>query len=241
MWEQNGKYSLTIFKPHSKENPADPIHFEGVMSAENIISHVVESIWPHVMTFSGRESVTRLYGHQKGGHNDAFLVIFTENFEGTAMKIVEKIAKKQFKKFGKGGLDWKGRQTKRKAISRENEPIIFVRSGYAVDNSDPYQVRFAKEMGADGESIFLGKVVNFNLVKFKYTGEVTEEGLSRFIEDWRSHKLEVHLKSEPVPERQPFYGLARKIVGDNYLEEVVENEKFVLVLYHERWVEGHLS
>lgn len=234
MWKNNGEYSMTVFKPHYN-GKSQPIHFEGVMHSERIIDHVVESIWPDVMTFSGREGVTRLYGDQTGGENDAFLVLFTENFEGESMKIINRIAKEQKQQFGKGGINWNRRKRKIGTIPRATEPLIFARSGYGNENPDIFMVKFAKMMGARDESIWLGKVTDYNLVKFKYSGPITYEGINEFIQSWRDNTLVVHYKSEPIPEEQPVKGFAKKIVADNYVDEVINNDKYVLVLYHERF------
>lgn len=65
MWHANDKNSLTVFRPHHK-GLSLPVHFEGVLKFDKIVDHVAKSIWPHVMTFSGRESVNRLYGNETG-------------------------------------------------------------------------------------------------------------------------------------------------------------------------------
>jgi hypothetical protein len=197
MWENNEKYSMTVFTPQSK-GKSEPIHFPGVMHSERIIDHVVESIWPNVMTFSGREGVSRLYGYQQGEENDAFLVIFTENFEGEEMKIVNRIAAEHNAKYGKGGLNWKRKNLK---MTRATEPLIFARCGYGDTNPDIFMTKFAYLMGVRQESIYIGKVKDYNLQKFKYNGPITYEGINEFIEMWRNETLVVHHKSEPIPEK----------------------------------------
>ena len=53
------------------------------------------------------------------------------------------------------------------------------------------------------------------------------------------NELAVVHKSEPIPKVQPAKTFANKIVADNYVEEVIDNDLFVLVLYHERRTKSH--
>lgn len=93
MWKGNGEYSMTVFEP-SRHGSSTPHHYEGTMHHESIIDHVIENIWPNIMPFRGRESVTRLFGHQDGGVHDPFLVFFSDNFEGSEMGLIELLAEK---------------------------------------------------------------------------------------------------------------------------------------------------
>jgi len=93
-------------------------------------------------------------------------------------------------------------------------------------------------MGAREESIWIGKVANYQLTKYRYFGPITYEAITDFIKKWRLNELTVVHKSEPIPDVQPIKSFANKIVADNYVEEVFNNDKFVLVLYHERWTKS---
>ena len=61
--------------------------------------------------------------------------------------------------------------------------------------------------------------------------DLTVEGLTKFIRDFKANKLDPLLRSEPVPEPQTVDGLTT-IVGTTYNSIVKDVNKDVLVLYH---------
>ena len=70
--------------------------------------------------------------------------------------------------------------------------------------------------------------------KFKCP-EVTEEGISRCIEQFRAGTLTPYFKSQPVPTEQ---SAVRVVVGDSFQAEVLDADKHVLVEAYAPWC-GH--
>ena len=75
---------------------------------------------------------------------------------------------------------------------------------------------------------------NQNLEKY-VVSDLTMEGLTQSLKDFKDNKLEAHLKSAPVPETndEP----VKVVVGDNF-EEMVFNDKYVLLEAYAPWC-GH--
>jgi len=74
------------------------------------------------------------------------------------------------------------------------------------------------------------------VLKYEMTGEVTNESLVRFYNDYAAGKLSPAFKSEPVPESQnePVYVL----VGKSFADVVMDSTKDVLVEFYAPWC-GH--
>ena len=66
--------------------------------------------------------------------------------------------------------------------------------------------------------------------------EITEENLLKFIKDWKNNKIKPMLKSEKVPTSND--GDVFVLVGSNYEDEVINNDKDVMVLFYAPWC-GH--
>lgn len=72
--------------------------------------------------------------------------------------------------------------------------------------------------------------------KYEYTGDVTAEGLQRFVADFTAGTLTPVYKSEDVPETQD--KAVFKLVGKQFQEVVMDSTKDVLVEYYAPWC-GH--
>lgn len=66
--------------------------------------------------------------------------------------------------------------------------------------------------------------------------KITAKEVGKFIQDVLDGKIEPSIKSEPVPETQE--GPVTVVVGRNYQEVVIDNEKDVLVEFYAPWC-GH--
>jgi protein disulfide-isomerase A1 len=77
---------------------------------------------------------------------------------------------------------------------------------------------------------------NEDMKKFKYEGEVTEQGIKNFFDDWSNGRLKPFFKSEPLPEsnNEP----VKILVAKNFEEIVVNNDNDVLVEFYAPWC-GH--
>ncbi len=65
--------------------------------------------------------------------------------------------------------------------------------------------------------------------RFKMEGEMNDQNILKFIDDWKNNRLKEDLKSEPEPEKND--GLIFTLVGTTFEREVLENEKDVVVLF----------
>lgn len=73
--------------------------------------------------------------------------------------------------------------------------------------------------------------------KYKLEGEINETTLTKFISDFKAGALNPFYKSHRIPEVQKT--LVREVVGLSFKEEVLDNDRDVLVLFysfdHERY------
>jgi len=67
-------------------------------------------------------------------------------------------------------------------------------------------------------------------------GDISEENILKFVQDWESGKLGAHYKSDPIPESQE--GDVVVIVGKNFKDIVLDESKDVLVEFYAPWC-GH--
>lgn len=75
-----------------------------------------------------------------------------------------------------------------------------------------------------------------DLKKYKMEGEINEENILQFVEDWENKKLKPNLKSEEVPASQN--GDVYVLVGNSFEEVVLKSDKNVLVEFYAPWC-GH--
>jgi len=75
-----------------------------------------------------------------------------------------------------------------------------------------------------------------DLAKFNMEGEITEESILNFVQDWESGKLGAHYKSDPIPETQE--GDVVVVVGKSFKDIVLDETKDVLVEFYAPWC-GH--
>lgn len=74
--------------------------------------------------------------------------------------------------------------------------------------------------------------------KFPYDqdAEITEETISKFVQDYSDGKIEPSIKSEPIPEKQE--GPVHVVVAHSYDEIVIGSDKDVLLEFYAPWC-GH--
>ena len=78
------------------------------------------------------------------------------------------------------------------------------------------------------------ELFKYAIDKSKY--QMTYDGMSQFVADWKDDKVNRTLKSEPIPEAQS--GPVIKLVGVNYKKETGDTGKDVLVKFYAEWC-GH--
>lgn len=98
--------------------------------------------------------------------------------------------------------------------------------------------RLAEYLGVTDKDTDTVRIIKFaagNLLKYKLT-KVTVEDLKKFIADFNDNKLNAYFKSEKIPEKndEP----VKVIVGDNFDQEVINNDKHVLLEAYAPWC-GH--
>lgn len=71
---------------------------------------------------------------------------------------------------------------------------------------------------------------------FSLEEEITLETITKFVDDFSAGKIEASLKSEPIPETQE--GPVTVVVGKNYEDIVLDDEKDVLIEFYAPWC-GH--
>ena len=115
--------------------------------------------------------------------------------------------------------------------------ILFVTSGA----SDGIQARLADFIGITAEDTPCIRLLDprgEGMLKYQWDidlASLTVDGLKFYLDDFKSGKLEPHLKSEPIPEEQ---GALTILVGKNWEQIVKDETKDVLVKYYAPWC-GH--
>jgi protein disulfide-isomerase A1 len=75
-----------------------------------------------------------------------------------------------------------------------------------------------------------------DIFNYVLSGEITEESVSKFIQDFLDGNLKPYIKSEPVPTEQK--EAAYQLVGSTFNELVIDSPKNVLVEFYAPWC-GH--
>ena len=104
---------------------------------------------------------------------------------------------------------------------------------------DAEEKRFGEWIGIKENelpSIRIGDPRNRGFSKYKMENEINENNIIQFFKDWRENKLHKLLKSEDIPKenKEPVF----KIVSKNFKEEVLNNDKDVLIKFYAPWC-GH--
>lgn len=98
--------------------------------------------------------------------------------------------------------------------------------------------RLSEFLGITGKDVDGVRIIRFNggnLLKFKLD-DVTEEGINKFIDDWKSEKLTPYFKSEAAPDNSN--NPVKVIVGDTFEKLVLSGDKHVLLEAYAPWC-GH--
>ena len=110
--------------------------------------------------------------------------------------------------------------------------ILFV----ITDSIDEYVERISEYIEVDiKKEIPSVKIVDLSVVYRKYymEGEINEENIIKFINDWKNKKLKPILSSEDEPEKND--GLVYKLVGTTFESEVINKDNDVLVNFYATW------
>lgn len=72
--------------------------------------------------------------------------------------------------------------------------------------------------------------------RYRHTGKLTVDEVSKFIDDFEAKKIEKFIKSEPIPEENP--GPVYKVVAKTFNDIVINNDMDIFVKYYAPWC-GH--
>ena len=106
------------------------------------------------------------------------------------------------------------------------------------DLNEGMSVRLSEYCGAKEKDIpiaYILEPVSENPTKYRLEGEITEESLLKFIEDWENGKLKVFMRSEP--EIKDNNGEVFNLVGKTYKRDVIDNDKDVVIYFYAPWCE----
>lgn len=103
--------------------------------------------------------------------------------------------------------------------------------------SDGYGVKFAEMLGVNKETDPAVRIIDFKNNSFnKYKIEnISSIGLKKALQDYKEGKLKPFYKSEPLPISNN--GPVKVIVGDNFDEIILDNNKYVLLEAYAPWCE----
>ena len=75
-----------------------------------------------------------------------------------------------------------------------------------------------------------------DLKKYNMEGEINEQNILKFVDDWENKKLKPHLKSAEEPKDNT--GDVFVVVGKTFERDVIKNDKDVMLLFYAPWC-GH--
>eukprot|EP01006_Ploeotia_vitrea_P047027 TRINITY_DN67080_c6_g9_i1.p1 TRINITY_DN67080_c6_g9~~TRINITY_DN67080_c6_g9_i1.p1 ORF type:complete len:489 (-),score=91.30 TRINITY_DN67080_c6_g9_i1:28-1494(-) len=102
----------------------------------------------------------------------------------------------------------------------------------------PAQIKTAQKLGFKGKEFpMLATQESGDTYLFPEGGEFTLETVGKWAKDLGDGKLQPFVKSEPIPEN-PLDGDVRVVVGDNFKQVVMDEEKDVLIEFYAPWC-GH--
>ena len=109
------------------------------------------------------------------------------------------------------------------------------------DNMDGFGKRVAEFVGLKENDVPIicviqpksGGLNKYRMDKKEY--DLDYEGMNKFFTDFKNDKIEVYIKSQPIPETQ---GPVFTLVGKNYEKEVLKSGRDVMVKFYAPWC-GH--
>jgi len=106
------------------------------------------------------------------------------------------------------------------------------------DITEGLETRLAEYIGITSKDLPSVRIhdTKVDLKKFTMDGEITEEAVLKFVDDWETGKLKATLKSEEIPTTQE--GDVVVLVGKSFNDIVLDDTKDVLVEFYAPWC-GH--
>jgi protein disulfide-isomerase A4 len=108
---------------------------------------------------------------------------------------------------------------------------------FAISNEEEFEDEM-KSLGLEdsGEDVNIACFTEKQKFRKKMDGEFESEDLTEFIEHLRVGKAKPYMKSLPIPKKQE--GIVRKIVADNYDDEIHRVKKDAVLFFYAPWC-GH--
>lgn len=108
---------------------------------------------------------------------------------------------------------------------------------FAISNEEEFEAEI-KALGLEdsGEDVSVGIYTDKQKFRMLTDGEFESEDLSNFINQLREGKVKPYMKSLPVPKSQE--GIVRKVVANNYDDEIHKVKKDAVVFFYAPWC-GH--
>ena len=109
---------------------------------------------------------------------------------------------------------------------------------FIADINEGMSVRLSEYCGAKEKDVpiaYILEPITESPVKYRFQGKITEENLLNFISEWENKKLKPYMRSEP--EYKDNDGEVYNLVGTRYKQDVIDNDKDVIVYFYAPWCE----
>ena len=109
---------------------------------------------------------------------------------------------------------------------------------FIADINEGMSVRLSEYCGAKEKDVpiaYILEPITESTVKYRFQGKITEENLLNFISEWENKKLKPYMRSEP--EYKDNDGEVYNLVGTRYKQDVIDNDKDVIVYFYAPWCE----
>ena len=105
------------------------------------------------------------------------------------------------------------------------------------DVKEPIEKQLMEIFGITEEDLPAIQAAEYDVetIMYRYEGKMTSEYIKKFMTNWREGTLSRYYTSEPIPKDNP--GPVFKVVGKTFKDEVINNDKNVLVRYYAPWCE----
>jgi len=117
---------------------------------------------------------------------------------------------------------------KKVATEFRSKDLLFIQS----DIKGALGKQIAETFGIQENNLPLMQAVEMQdeTLMYRHNGELTEEEIKKFIENWKSGKATRYYTSEPIPTENP--GPIYKVVGKTFKQEVIDSPQYVILKFY---------